>query len=610
MKNENVCIIGLGEIGSSIYSAMAESKKGVNLTGVDKDSQKLLDMSRKYDGKFSLTIPKKQDIYIIAVYTPQQIREVIYELSFEDNPLIIIESTMVPGETKKIEAEYPDISLVLFPHRFMINDAAHQVFNLDRIMGSSDKVALAKAADFYGGFLVEGGQIHFFDVNIVELSKPLENAYRYIEIAVAEELKRLCDKQGIDFDQLRSAVNTKWNVNLLEARGGVAKHCLVGDTELLTPHGIKLLRDIKVGDLVFDGKEYVRVIDKSFRYVRETIELSARGRKLRGSLDHLHFMCKYRSTGRQELVIKTLDKFKKKDKIYFPSINRFMQEPLLLITPRILGLYLAEGCMTQVSKRSGSIRFTFSDKEEFLADEIVSALKEYKPRKYFKVSAGTYGESRCWEVCITNKDLYQYFLCNSFGTNSKNKSAPLLNDSFGLSLVGGWLDGDGSLYKSTLTGHSESKELIKTISLILLQNKILCQIDKTGKKIKISRKKDILKLKPYLKRIKIRESFYKNKTTYASPTVSDFRSGWGVNINSIKKCKGTIVFAIETESEKYMANEIVTHNCLPKDCAFINAFFKGNKMFKNAIAVNDLYCKYLKRKGIEPDTLRTVEFDI
>ena len=68
---------------------------------------------------------------------------------------------------------------------------------------------------------------------MAELSKIVENSYRYLEIAFAEELKMVCDGMGISFNELREAINTKWNVEILEAQGGIGGHCLPKDSEMV-----------------------------------------------------------------------------------------------------------------------------------------------------------------------------------------------------------------------------------------------------------------------------------------------------------------------------------------------------------------------------------------
>ncbi|HYZ50634.1 MAG TPA: hypothetical protein VE593_07085, partial [Nitrososphaeraceae archaeon] len=69
-------------------------------------------------------------------------------------------------------------------------------------------------------------------VEIAELSKIAENAHRYLQIAFAEDLYLYCQANNINFSELRDALNTKWNVNVLEPREGIGGHCLPKDTKM------------------------------------------------------------------------------------------------------------------------------------------------------------------------------------------------------------------------------------------------------------------------------------------------------------------------------------------------------------------------------------------
>jgi len=71
-------------------------------------------------------------------------------------------------------------------------------------------------------------------VEVAEMSKIAENAYRYVQIAFAEELRMICEESGLSFNEVRGACNTKWNVEILEARDGIAGHCLPKDTRYLS----------------------------------------------------------------------------------------------------------------------------------------------------------------------------------------------------------------------------------------------------------------------------------------------------------------------------------------------------------------------------------------
>ncbi|MGD9674000.1 MAG: NAD(P)-binding domain-containing protein [Candidatus Nitrosocosmicus sp.] len=69
-------------------------------------------------------------------------------------------------------------------------------------------------------------------VEVAELTKIVENAHRYLQIAFAEELYLYCKSNGIRFSELRESLNTKWNVDILEPRDGIGGHCLPKDTKM------------------------------------------------------------------------------------------------------------------------------------------------------------------------------------------------------------------------------------------------------------------------------------------------------------------------------------------------------------------------------------------
>ena len=139
---------------------------------------------------------------------------------------------MLPGDTDIILKAYENIDLVLFPHRYNPNDEAHHVFNLNRIMGANKKEALDRAVDFYKKYM-SLDKLRLVSLQIAELSKPLENAYRFIEIAIAEEVRMECEKRGIDFNELRDSINTKWNIDMKEARDGIGLKCLPKDCKFI-----------------------------------------------------------------------------------------------------------------------------------------------------------------------------------------------------------------------------------------------------------------------------------------------------------------------------------------------------------------------------------------
>jgi UDP-glucose/GDP-mannose dehydrogenase family protein len=82
-------------------------------------------------------------------------------------------------------------------------------------------------------------------VEIAETTKIVENAHRYLQIAFAEELYLYSQENNINFPELRDALNTKWNVNILEPREGIGGHCLPRHKDVLRIVQINKERNFK-----------------------------------------------------------------------------------------------------------------------------------------------------------------------------------------------------------------------------------------------------------------------------------------------------------------------------------------------------------------------------
>ena len=70
------------------------------------------------------------------------------------------------------------------------------------------------------------------NIDTAEIAKIAENSDRYLQIAFAEDLYLYCQANNINFSELRDALNTKWNVHILEPREGIGGHCLPKDTKM------------------------------------------------------------------------------------------------------------------------------------------------------------------------------------------------------------------------------------------------------------------------------------------------------------------------------------------------------------------------------------------
>jgi UDP-N-acetyl-D-mannosaminuronic acid dehydrogenase len=168
-------------------------------------------------------VPYQQGIFDLAETLAKEGKE---------GALLGIDSTITRGTTRKVcDIVGHRLHVVHVPHRFYIHEKDTHGVNQTRILGGCESCCVEKGKEFYGGML--GIPLHPVSaVETAELTKIVENTYRYVEIAFAEELKMFCDNSDISFTELREAINTKWNIKILEAKEGIGGHCLPKDSQM------------------------------------------------------------------------------------------------------------------------------------------------------------------------------------------------------------------------------------------------------------------------------------------------------------------------------------------------------------------------------------------
>ena len=102
-------------------------------------------------------------------------------------------------------------------------------------------------------------------VEVAELTKIVENAHRYLQIAFAEELYLYSKANGISFSELRESLNTKWNVEILEPRDGIGGHCLPKDTKMFINSSNTIKSKILQAAMEIDEdyREYIQSREKN-----------------------------------------------------------------------------------------------------------------------------------------------------------------------------------------------------------------------------------------------------------------------------------------------------------------------------------------------------------
>jgi nucleotide sugar dehydrogenase len=235
-----VCVIGLGQIGFPVAAYVAS--KGLYVYGYDINPATVERAVKeaKIKASSAWTQVPKADVYIVSVTTGQindqpdlsAVFEVCKKIAekADAKTLIAIESTIIPGTSKKIFQEIfkGKTLLVHAPHRYWADEPEKHGVNQLRVIGGVNQTSLNAGLKFYQEAL--GIPMHqVSSVEVAEMCKIAENSHRYLQIAFAEDLKMLCAKIGMDFSELRAAMNTKWNVDLPEARDGIGRHCLPKD---------------------------------------------------------------------------------------------------------------------------------------------------------------------------------------------------------------------------------------------------------------------------------------------------------------------------------------------------------------------------------------------
>ena len=268
MNGKKVLIIGLGQIGYSNAEYM--TMRGLAVDGYD-ISDKAVERAiadeviRKKATSFA-----GYDYYIICISTHSPddmfepyldgLFEITKKLSYEAKAgaLVGIDSTVTRGTSEKIIRMLRHrLHVAHVPHRFYINEKHDHGVRQTRVLGGCDICCVEKAQQFYNEIL--DIPVHIVNsVEVAELCKIVENSYRFMEIAFAEELRMFCDRSGISFEELRSAVNTKWNIKVLEAKEGIGGHCLPKDSQMF----LNLLKNVLDISII----EAAKKVDEQYRF--------------------------------------------------------------------------------------------------------------------------------------------------------------------------------------------------------------------------------------------------------------------------------------------------------------------------------------------------------
>ena len=306
MKSESkpdVCVVGLGYIG--LPTAAVIARAGCKVLGLDV-SQRVVDTINRgeihieevdLDGLVQGVVARgllsasvevaPADVFVIAVPTPfdkDHAPDISYVLAagrtiapvLKAGDIVILESTSPVGTTEQLRdmiaemrpdlkipgltRETPDISIAYCPERVLPGRILEELTNNDRSIGGITPRCARKALAFYKRFV--RGECVVTDARSAEMTKLVENAYRDVNIAFANELSMVSDRMGLDVWEVIRLANRHPRVNILSPGPGVGGHCIAVDPWFIVHGAPEETPLIRTARGVNDGKMH-HVIKKA-----------------------------------------------------------------------------------------------------------------------------------------------------------------------------------------------------------------------------------------------------------------------------------------------------------------------------------------------------------
>jgi UDP-N-acetyl-D-mannosaminuronic acid dehydrogenase len=283
-----VCVVGLGYIGLPVASMLAS--RGHDVIGFDisqrvvdsinsgkshffePDLDMLLEAAVKTGRLRAQTEPAQADYFIIAVPTPltdtnepdlSYINEAVKQIApfLRPGAAIILESTSPVGTTENISKSLqelrPDLKMPQYggsgqgadlflahcPERILPGRMVLELVSNDRIIGGMTEACSAHAEALYSSFVT--AEAFLTDCRTAEFVKLIENSYRDVNIAFANEISAVCDEIGIDVWRVIELANRHPRVSILSPGAGVGGHCIAVDPWFVisaAPETAKLMR--------------------------------------------------------------------------------------------------------------------------------------------------------------------------------------------------------------------------------------------------------------------------------------------------------------------------------------------------------------------------------
>ena len=251
--------------------------------------------------------PEPADVFIIAVQTPykveggKKVSEMKYVWSAAESvstvakpgDLCVLESTSPPGSTREVERIVAE-GAGMQPEQFMTAHCPERIIpgrmlielrENDRIIGSNRQEAAEYAKEVYSK-VVTKGTIRTTDDLTAEMCKLVENTFRDINIAYANELSKVCDRLGIDVFKLIALANCHPRVNVHTPGVGVGGHCIAVDPWFLHEKFEDITPLIYTARTINDGKP-AWTADRIAKDVQPGAKIAVLGLSFKANIDDI-----------------------------------------------------------------------------------------------------------------------------------------------------------------------------------------------------------------------------------------------------------------------------------------------------------------------------------
>ncbi len=239
MASHGVEVVGT-DYNAELVATLNAGKTTFKEKGLDELFQDALNAGVKFTTAYQVT-----DTYIVSVPTPydkfsKKVDAGFVVAAVKDvlkvalkGAILVIESTVSPGTVEKsvkpiIEAEgRTDINLVHAPERIIPGNMVYELLHNNRTIGADKKAIGEKVKRLYASFCQ--GEIVVTDIRTAEMTKVVENTFRAVNIAFANELAKICRHNGMDVYEIIKICNMHPRVNILQPGPGVGGHCISVD---------------------------------------------------------------------------------------------------------------------------------------------------------------------------------------------------------------------------------------------------------------------------------------------------------------------------------------------------------------------------------------------